>query len=113
MIITFASSRLEEECNDERLLVRRHGAQRAKLLKHRLVKLRAASNLGIFPPYRKPERCHELKNNRKGQLSVDLDQPYRLIFRPLNNPLPVLPDGGLDWARITAVEILGIEDTHD
>ena len=27
-------------------------------------------------------RLHELKGNRKGQLSFDLDHPYRLIFLP-------------------------------
>lgn len=114
MIITFASSGLEEECNDERLMVRRQGAQRAKLLKRRLFDLKAASTLGIFyPPFRRPARCHELKGNRKGQFSVDLDHPYRLIFKPLNNPLPLLPDGGVNWEKITAIEILGIEDTHD
>jgi len=58
-------------------------------------------------------RCHELKGNRAGQLSVDLDHPYRLIFIPANAPLPEKPDGGLDWNQITAIEITGIEDTHE
>jgi hypothetical protein len=28
-------------------------------------------------------------------------------------PLPVLPDGGLDWTKVTRIKILGIEDTHE
>ena len=73
--------------------------------------LRAAPNLGVFaPPYSPPHRRHELTGRRKGTLSLDLDGPYRLIIRPLNNPLP---EGGLDWRRITAIKILGIEDTHE
>jgi proteic killer suppression protein len=55
---------------------------------------------------------HELKGNRKGQLSLDLDHPYRLIFIPDHDPVPSTEDGGMDWGRVTAVKILGIEDTH-
>ncbi|NOY16048.1 MAG: killer suppression protein, partial [Gammaproteobacteria bacterium] len=54
----------------------------------------------------------ELTGNRKGTLSLDLDGPYRLIIQPMNNPLPERPEGGLDWHRITAIKILGVEDTH-
>ena len=60
-----------------------------------------------------PGRCHELKGSRKGQLSVDLDGPRRLILEPALNPLPVKDDGGLDWNRVSSVRILGVEDTHD
>ncbi|MBI5098423.1 MAG: killer suppression protein [Nitrospirae bacterium] len=58
-------------------------------------------------------RCHELKGNRKGQLSVDLDHPYRLIFEPANNPIPEKSDGGLEWNNVTKVRIIGMEDTHE
>ena len=57
-------------------------------------------------------RCHELKANRAGQLAVNLDQPYRLIFEPADDPLRRKGDGGLDWAKVTAVTILGVEDYH-
>ena len=58
-------------------------------------------------------RCHELKGNHAGDLSVDLEHPYRLIFRPANKPIPQKANGGLDWAGVTAVEIIGVEDTHE
>jgi proteic killer suppression protein len=58
-------------------------------------------------------RCHELHGKRKGQLSVDLDGPYRLVFKPANDPLPKKSDGGLDWTRVTAIMIIGVEDTHE
>jgi len=38
-------------------------------------------------------------------LSVDLDHPHRLIFLPDHDPVPLLPDGGLDWSRVTAIMI--------
>ena len=76
--------------------------------------LETALNLGDFlPPYNPPERCHELKMNRKGLFSMDLDHPYRLIFEPDHQPVPKLEDGGTDWHAITAITILGVEDTHE
>ena len=61
-------------------------------------------------------RCHELtEGRRRGQfhLSVDLDHPYRLIFVPDHDPIPKREDGGLEWSQVTAIKILGVEDTHD
>jgi len=60
-----------------------------------------------------PGRCHELTGNRAGELTLDLDGPYRLVFKPAHNPLPTKHDGGLDWTQVTAVIILGVEDTHE
>jgi len=57
-------------------------------------------------------RCHELTADRKGQISVDLQHPYRLLFIPANVPLPRKPDGGLDWSAVTEIEIIEITDTH-
>ena|SRR6266567_3939394 len=115
MDICFADSKLGKECNDARRLVKRHGQIRADKLQSRLSVLREAkalSDLGV--PYTGPHRCHELHGTRAGHFSVDLDHPYRLIFKPINDPLPMREQGGgLDWKRITAIEILGIEDTHE
>lgn len=94
-------------------MVKTHGSLRAKKLRIVLTQLRAAPNLGIFaPPMSPPHRCHELTGNRKGQLTVDLDHPYRLVFTPNHDPLPIRPEGGLDWRQVTSIEIRGIEDTH-
>jgi proteic killer suppression protein len=58
-------------------------------------------------------RCHELKGNYKNIFSVDLDQPYRLLFRADHDPLPVNSQGGINWSEVKAVIILRIENTHD
>jgi proteic killer suppression protein len=42
-----------------------------------------------------------------------LDHPYRLLFVPFHDPIPIKPDGGLNWAQVTVIEILGVEDTHE
>jgi proteic killer suppression protein len=111
--IYFKNKKLEKVFNEEAQLNKIHGAKRAQRIRIRLADLRAASSLMEFwPPYKAPARCHELTGNRKGQLSVDLDLPYRLIFVP-DDPIPKLEDGGLDWSKVTAIRIEGIEDTHE
>ncbi|MDR1748888.1 MAG: hypothetical protein LBR47_07495 [Spirochaetaceae bacterium] len=115
MDISFKNTKPEKECNEEKRLEKIHGSLRAKKIRIRLSELRAASNLYDFwPPKSGSCRCHELtEGKRKGQLSVDLDHPYRLIFIPNHNPVPVKFDGGLDWKEVTAILITGVEDTHE
>ena len=109
--ITFKSKAFKRECNTHKLLVRRHGPDRAKRIRRRLDDLRAANILEDMRNL--PGRCHELRGSRAGQLSLDLDHPYRLIFTTANDPVPRKADGGLDWTRINAVLILGVEDTNE
>jgi plasmid maintenance system killer protein len=112
MIIMFKSKKLEKESNNFDFLQRRYGLERARLIRRRLDELQAAEileDLRSLPQ----ARCHELTGKQAEQLSVDLVYPYRLVFQPAHNPLPRKPDGGLDWARVTAVKILGVEDTHE
>jgi proteic killer suppression protein len=111
MEILFPSDDDPDDWNNTKRLVQHHNVQRAKLIRRRLDDIRAATDLDIMRKL--PGRCHELKGNRKGQFSLDLDGPYRLIFRPTQNPAPTLSDGGLDWKKITAVTILGVVNTHE
>ena len=114
MDISFKSTKFGEEFNEGKKLKKVHGSRRAKMISIRLAELRAAVSLyDLGPPYDGPGRCHELTGNRKGQLSIDLDHPYRLIFLPNHKPIPLKSDGGLDWKKVTAIIITGIEDTHE
>ncbi|NEO32642.1 MAG: killer suppression protein [Symploca sp. SIO3C6] len=111
MDIVYKTKRLEKECNNQKLLEKKYGSKRAKRIQQRLYGLLSANVLEDMRNY--PGRCHELRHNRKGQLSLDLDHPYRLIFEPANEPIPKKLDGGIDWTKVTAVRILGVEDTHE
>lgn len=111
MEIAFADAKFAKECNDSKLLQKRQGPARAKLIRRRLDELRAAAVLGDIS-HLKPPRLHRL-SNRNHEYSVDLDHPYRLIIRPIDEPLPLKPDGGLDLGKIKSVCVLGVEDTHD
>lgn len=114
MDISFKNKRLEKAFNAAAQLEKLHGPKRAKKIRLRMEGFRAASSLMDFwPPKSGPERCHELKGNLKGKLSVDLDHPYRLIFTPNNDAASEREDGGLDWSKVTAIIILGVEDTHE
>ncbi len=108
--IQFASERLRDECNDTTKLVRRYGKQGAKRLRQRLDDLDAAANLEEARPL--PGKLHELTGDRKGRLAMTVDRGKRLILEPADPELARKPDGGLDWTRVTAVRILGVEDYH-
>ena len=108
--IRFKNDKFRKECNEQKALVKSHGPKRARLIQRRLDDLTAAETLEVMRVL--PGRCHELKADREGQLSIDLDGPYRLIFTPAHNPLPKKQDGGIDWSKITAITILEIVDTH-
>lgn len=89
----------------------RFGKPLAERLQQRLAELKAADTLEDIR--RLPStRCHELSQNRKGQLAVDLVHPKRLIFEPDHNPVPRKPDGGLDWPHVTRIRVIEIIDYH-
>ncbi|MCZ0934170.1 MAG: killer suppression protein [Gemmatimonadetes bacterium] len=111
MDVVFKTKRLEKQCNSIQTGTRVWGADGARRVRRRLDDLRAAENLEVMR--RLPGRCHELRGELAGVLSLDLRHPYRLLFEPADEPVPVKPDGGLDWAGVTVVRILGVEDTHE
>jgi len=59
-----------------------------------------------------PGGCHELHEDRSGQLAVGLTDNMRLVFEPANDPIPANDDGGLDWGRVTEVRIREVTDYH-
>jgi len=111
MEITFKNKKLQKICNSEKELVKTYGMSCARRIGARIDDLQAAVNLEAFKTL--PGRCHELKGDKKGQLSLDLEHPLRLIFEPSNEEINKKDDGGMDWKLINAVRIIDVEDTHD
>ncbi len=109
MEVLFDDDDLAGTFRNPRELRKKHGVIRAKKIQQRLADLEAAATLAVMRSL--PGRCHELRGDRAGQLSLDLDHPYRLLFRPAGSPAPG-PGGGLDWSAVRAVVVIGIEDTH-
>lgn len=111
MQISFKSKKLHKQLTQSSEL-RKLGPKRKKLVKLRLSQIEASDNLAVLKRLPGP-RLHPLKGDRQGQLSMDLDHPYRLILVPDHNPIPELETGGMDWESITAVTIIEITDTHE
>lgn len=111
LVVYFHTKRLQKVCGCAKDGDTALGEPCARRLRQRLAELRAAGCLADISRL-PPARCHELTADRAGQLSVDLKHPRRLLFIPANIPVPLKPDGGLDWGAVTEIEIIEIADTH-
>lgn len=111
MVVSFSSNRLQKLCNSEKEMRAKLGVRVADKLAQRLSELRAVDILEDLTRLLSA-RCHELGQNRAGQLAIDLIHPDRLVFKPDHNPLPRKPDGGLDWTKVTRVTVMEIIDYH-
>ncbi len=110
MDITFDDHKLEKLANNFNKCQKELGQIRAKLYNKRLGDLRNA--LTLEDVRHLPGHYHELTGDRKGQWACDLDQPYRLVFEPHENPIPTDQDGKYIWLEIKGVEIKEIADYH-
>lgn len=110
MKITFGSKKLEEQAIDEKKCQKKMGKERTKLFYKRLNDLSDAHTLDDVRNL--PGHYHELTGNRKGQWACNLDQPYRLIFKPLKDPIPTNESGQYIWLEITGVEIIEVTNYH-
>jgi plasmid maintenance system killer protein len=101
--LVFDTNKLAKQCSTAKERTKAFGTERAKRLGRRLSTLQGAVCLEDLR--NTAGRLHVLKGDRAGQLSLDLDGPYRLIFES--------PVGQNDWSKVTVVRVLGIEDTHE
>lgn len=110
MDISFHDKKLEKIASDQRKCYKALGKKRADLFLLRLRDLCYAETLEDVRYL--PGNYHDLKGNRKGQWACDLDQPYRLIFEPHENPIPTDGNGTYVWIEIKGVEIVEIVNYH-
>jgi proteic killer suppression protein len=111
MRILFVDKDLMLACTDTSVGRRRWGADCIKIIRRRLDDLEAAATLEDMRNLR-GARCHELIGDRSGTLSVDVKGPFRLIFRPAEDPIPRKPDDGLNWAKVKSIIVLEVVDYH-
>lgn len=110
MEITFTDKKLEKIANDDKKMLKELGKLRASIFKRRLSQLQDATTLEDVRYL--AGNYHELIHNRKGEWACDLDQPYRLIFTPHENPIPKNKDGQYIWLEINGVEVVEIINYH-
>lgn len=96
MLIYFRTKKLQKVCSEQREMQKQLGQGMARKLMQRMAELKAAETLSDIS-HLPPPRCHELTGNRAGQFSVDLEQPYRLLFIPADDPIPYREDKGSTW----------------
>ena len=113
MKIGIGNRKLKAALEDDAICLRRYGKPMAKFIRLRMDALHAAESMYVFwPPKSKPERVHELEGELSGIFSVDLQQPYRLLFKPLLDEEDEFSDERHRWQSVKIIEILRIEDTH-
>lgn len=112
MLLSFKDRNLADLCNDDRRLQKTYGEKGRKKVRSRLDDLDAAGTLAEMAAL-PAAHCEELKGDRAGQFSVRVHDAFRIIFTPDHDPIPVKPDGGVDWRAVTAIRIHSIEDYHD
>lgn len=110
MDIFFQSKKLKKIASDPRKCLKEFGKIRADLLLARLSDFEDAESLEDVRYL--PGNYHELVGDRKGQWACDLDQPYRLIFEPHEDPIPTDDNGKYVWIEIKGVEIVEIVNYH-
>jgi toxin HigB-1 len=111
MEISFARTKLKKVFDSKAALVTSYGEAIARKIGARMAVLKNARSLSHVPTT-KPERCHQLSEDRDEQFAVDLVHPHRLVFEPNHDPMPRKEDGGIDKERVTAITILEVVDYH-
>ena len=109
MEVDIPDDALRALCEQQRLAVKELGRPCARKLHSRLADLMAAAHVRELVA----GRPHPLTGDRLGQFALSLHGGVRLVFEPDHNPVPMLPDGGIDWARVTRIRIVFIGDYHD
>jgi toxin HigB-1 len=100
MDVVFDNNRVRKRCREAQ-----------GKLKQRLDDLVAADTMAVLETL--PGHYHRLSADRAGEWACSLEEPYRLVFVPEGNPLPVSKDGRLDTTRVTAVRILEVVNYHE
>lgn len=108
--IEWSDHKLQKSCASNKRGQREWGADHWKLLKRRIASLEAAETLKDMEGV--PGRCHALRADRRGEYALYLWGSFRLIFVPNHDPVPALPDGGIDLAAVTRIRLKEVVDYH-
>jgi proteic killer suppression protein len=106
----FGSKSIGELCTEFGTAARTLGHAASRRSRQRLDDLRAARALEVMRAL--PGRCHGLKGDRAGQLSLGPERLRRLIFAPANDSVPASLMVALTGGGVTAVRMPQVEDTH-
>jgi len=109
MKIYFKSRKLQKTLSSERAIKQTYG-KNAKIIMRRLKEIQTVNNLAVL--FRMPGKHHPLDGDRKGQFACWLTGNDRLIYKPVDAPLPLDEQGTLIYREVKSVVIVEIEDYH-
>lgn len=98
MDVLYSNSKFEKLCTNRNNLERKYGVKMAEKVFQRIAEIASIDSIDTMLKF-KIGQCHALSNNRKGQYSVHLVEPYRLVFK-------------LEDDNKTKVRIIEIVDYH-
>ena len=110
MELSYKNKKLKKSLTQDREIVKSFGTL-AKKIKQRITELQEADNLAVIAtlPFM---RLHPYKGDRKGEWSIDIFKNWRICFEIVNNPIPVLEDGGVNLAKVSSIKIISVKDPH-
>lgn len=111
MDIIFADRKLEKLANDFRLAQRKLGNNQAMLLHKRLNDIRDADNFSVL--FHLPGHHHPLTENRGGQWACSLEQPARLIYKPIIPAELAQTEEPISLTQLVEVSVIEITDYHE
>jgi len=106
--LAFETKSLRDLCEKEEKARRELGPDVAHKLKHRVADLRAAESVKDLVA----GRPRETESANPGCFVIDLANGSLLAFCANHRKVPLLTSGGVDWARISRIKILRIENAH-
>ena len=117
MKLVFKSNKLEKECTDIKIAVKKYGFDVGRKLIDLINYLEEAENLldvSKLPQY----RLHQLKGDRKYQYSIIIFKPskYRLILYPLdedNNIMKSMDNENLMFIKCIVIKIMEVSEHYE
>jgi len=105
MQLTFATEAFRTECNNQDLLVKRHGAARARLIRQRLDELYNSESIGDL--FSLPHVAVHAWPDSTAGLAVEIDPPYWLVFSP-ETAAGGGDSGAGKWKKVDSIRITGL-----
>jgi hypothetical protein len=108
MIIAYSTRPLRELCESQSKAERQLGVSVAAALRDRLSEMRAADNVAELPV----GSPTALNGTADAQFTLKLNDGHVLRLKVNHNKVPTTANGEVDWARVSRVQLLAVENTH-
>jgi len=109
MELAFSTKSLRELCESEINARKGLGNRVAAKLKSRLADFRSATSIKDVAAC----KFYELDGEREQHMAVDLCDGFRLVICPNNRIVPLTKSGQVNWAAVSRIKIVGVENDEN